>query len=294
MPSPFEQPVLVLGATSLVGRFLLPLAAERGLDVVALSRSPARGGAVRWMQADLAAPDLASRLPDAPTVLSLSPMWLLPPALEALQAHGMRRLVAFSSTSRFTKVDSSEPSERAVARRLAEAEAATVALCEAHGVGWTLLRPTLIYAEGEDANVSRLAALIRRWRVLPLSGAGEGLRQPVHAADLAAAALAAAESDAAAGRAYDLPGGETLSYRAMAERIFEALGMPPRIVSIPPLLWGVGLQLASPLLPGATSAMGERMAQDLVFDGEAAARDFGWAPRPFRPDFGRPVAKRSR
>lgn len=279
------QPVLVLGATSLVGRFLLPLAAERGVRVVALSRAPVNGGDHAFVRGDLAAPDLASRLPEAATVLSLSPAWLLPSALEALHGRGMRRLVAFSSTSRFTKADSPNPDERAVAQRIADAEAAVIAFCEARGVRWTILRPTLIYAEGRDRNVSRLAALIRRVGVLPLSGRGEGRRQPVHAADLASAALELIDRPEADDRAYDLPGGETLSYRAMVERIFEGLGRRPRIVPVPPALWRFGLRLAAPLLPGATAAMGDRMAEDLVFDAEPARRDFGWAPRPFRPRF---------
>jgi hypothetical protein len=33
--------------------------------------------------------------------------------------------------------------------------------------------------------------------------------------------------------------------------------------------------------------MGERMGEDLVFDGSIAAADFGWSPRPFRPRFPR-------
>lgn len=279
------QPVLVLGATSLVGRFLLPLAAERGVAVVALSRAPADARDPTFVRGDLAAPDLASRLPEAATVLSLSPVWLLPSALEALHGRGMRRLVAFSSTSRFTKADSPNPDERAVARRLADAEAAVIAFCDARGVRWTILRPTLIYAEGGDRNVSRLAALIRRMGVLPLSGHGEGRRQPVHAADLASAALDLIDRPEADNRAYDLPGGETLSYRTMVERIFEGLDRRPRIVPVPPALWRLGLRLAAPLLPGATAAMGDRMAEDLVFDPEPARRDFGWSPRPFRPRF---------
>jgi hypothetical protein len=31
--------------------------------------------------------------------------------------------------------------------------------------------------------------------------------------------------------------------------------------------------------------MGARMSEDLAFDGAPAARDFGWTPRGFRPDF---------
>ncbi len=172
-----------------------------------------------------------------------------------------------------------------MAARLAEGEAAVTAACTAAGVAWTLLRPTLIYAEGEDRNVSRLAGLIARFGVLPLAGRGEGLRQPVHAADLARAALQAMDAPAASDRTYDLPGGETLTYRAMALRIFEALGRPPRLLSLPPPLWRLGLALAAPFLPGVTAAMGARMSEDLAFDAAPAARDFGYAPRPFRPVF---------
>ena len=71
----------------------------------------------------------------------------------------------------------------------------------------------------------------------------------------------------------------------MAGRIFEALGQPPRLLSLPPPLWRLGLALASPVLPGATAAMGARMSEDLAFDAGPAMRDFGYAPRPFRPVF---------
>lgn len=282
-PSALEQPVLVLGATSLVGRFALPRLTAAGIAHVALRRSVS--DAPGWMRADLSDPELAARLPFCPTVLSLSPVWHLPPALGALKARGMRRLVAFSSTSVLTKAASPDAYEQAVARRLAEGEAAVRRFCGANGVAWTLLRPTLIYAEGHDQNVTRLARLIRRLGVLPLAGRGEGLRQPVHADDLAAAAIAAAAYPAAENQTYELPGGETLTYRAMAERVFEGLGRKPAIICTPEALWRLAFLLARPLLPGATAQMGARMSENLTFDGAAAARDFGWIPRGFRPDF---------
>jgi len=51
------------------------------------------------------------------------------------------------------------------------------------------------------------------------------------------------------------------------------------------VLWKLAFTLARRWLPEATAAMGTRMNQDLVFDGSPAERDFGWAPRPFRPVF---------
>jgi len=279
-----KTPILVLGATSLIGGFLLDRLRALDLAPIAVSRRPP-GADLGWLDADLSDPDLVDGLPPVGTVFSLSPIWLLPQALPALKARGMSRLVAFSSTSRFSKTASPVAAERAVALALADAEAAIAAWCGDNGVAWTILRPTLIYAEGRDGNVSRLAALIRRLRVLPLSGPGAGLRQPVHADDLAAGAILAASAAIAEDCAYDLVGGETLTYRAMAERVFEGLGRRPRIVSLPPALFALALRLAAPFLPGATSAMGDRMAKDLTFDDAAARRDFGWSPRDFHPRF---------
>ncbi len=273
--------LLVLGATSLIGAHLPAQAAGRRL--VGVSRAARSGRGYAWAQADLSARDAA--LPPAAEALALCPIWLLPEAFGALERAGVRRIVAVSSTSRWTKAASPHAAEREVARRLAEGEAALEAWAQAQGVGWTVLRPTLIYDEGRDRNVSRLAGLARRLRVLPLAGDGRGLRQPVHAADLAKGAIDALASPAARDRAYDLPGGETLTYRAMCERVFEGLGRHPRLLPLPPALWRAALALASPLLPGATAAMGGRMSEDLTFDAAPAERDFGWRPRPFHPDF---------
>ncbi len=276
--------VLVLGATSLIGGYLERELADAGVAYTQVSRTPPPLDRC-WLQADLSDPDLAAKLPPTHQVYSLSPIWLLPDALPALAAAGMKRLVAFSSTSVFTKAASADAAERLVANRLAEAERAVIVFCEDHGVAWTILRPTLIYDEWRDGNVSRLAGLIRRFGVLPVSGRGEGLRQPVHAQDLAAGAVAAAGAKAARNRAYDLPGGETLSYAEMAGRLFDSLNRRRRIVRLPAPLWAVAFAIARPLLPGATAAMGRRMEADLTFDGSPAARDFGWAPRPFNPKF---------
>ena len=279
-----KTPVLVLGATSLIGGHLLALLKAEDLEPVAVSRRPPTDDAC-WLDGDLKDPRLADHLPAVATVFSLSPIWLLPAALPGLKARGMRRLIAFSSTSRFTKTDSPDAGERAVALELAGAEAAVERWCAEHGVAWTILRPTLIYDEGHDGNVSRIARLVKRFRVMPLSGAGEGLRQPVHAADLAAGALAAAHAPSTRNRAYDLVGGETVTYRVMVDRVFEGLGKRPLTLPMPVWLFALIMRLAKPFYPGATTAMGTRMGQDLTFDSAEAARDFGWSPRGFHPRF---------
>jgi len=277
--------VVVSGATSLVGRYLLPRLAGTGLAVHALSRratAPAAG--VTWHAADLSG---EFGLPAGPTprLVHVAPLWLAPPLVRRMSAQGLRRAVAFGSTSRFTKERSADASERDVARALAAAEDDFVRACEAGRVSWTLFRPTLIYGDGLDHNVAVLSRLIGRFGFFPLPGRGEGLRQPVHAEDLAEACVAALESPATFGKAYDLPGGTTLTYRAMLEEIFRGLGKPPRIVRIPLPLMRIAIGLAR-ILPGyadLTPQMADRTSEDLRFGHVEATRDFGYSPRPFTP-----------
>jgi hypothetical protein len=237
-----------------------------------------------WLQGDLAKPETL-KPPSFEILYCTVDIALLADALPHIYTPALKRVVAFTSTGIVTKIESEVASERELLQRLAEGERRLISACERYRVGCTILRPTIIYAEGRDGNISRLAGLIRRFGVLPLMGTGAGLRQPVHAEDLAIGAIAAAASDAAIGKTYAMPGGETISYREMVGRIFDALGKPRRIISAPPVFWRLAFALAKPLFPNANAAMGARMAMDMAFDAAPAVRDFGWNPRGFHPRF---------
>jgi nucleoside-diphosphate-sugar epimerase len=279
--------VIVTGASSLVGDFLIPRLLAAGFLVHALSRRPApeRRGApgLTWTRLDVAGPLETARLPEAVSLFHLAPLWLLPPLVPLLAERGLKRLVAFGSTSRFTKEASGDPRERDLARHLAAAEVSLAAACEKAGVAWTLFRPTLIYDGRRDQNVAAMARFARRFGFLPVAGAARGLRQPVHAEDLALACLAALDAPATEGRAYDLTGGSVLSFAEMAEAVLRALGRKPRLVHVPlPALRA--LLGAASVLPGwrhLRAEMADRMDRDLCFDSSSASRDFGYSPRPF-------------
>jgi len=305
--------VLVTGATGVVGSYLLPSLCEAGFAVQAISRRPraesecgalpygragGEPGRVRWLSLDLARdfpspgqPSSAVRnrstvglgLEPAALLLHAAPIWLLPGLLPPLSELGLRRLVAFSSTSRFTKRSSSSARERDTARRLAEAEEAVESICRDRRIAWTIFRPTLIYGGGRDRSVSAIARLVRRLGFVPVAGAALGARQPVHADDLARACLAALDNPATFGKAYDLPGGETLNYAEMVARIALGVGRKPRLLHLPPsaLRIAIGLARLLPRLAHLSMEMADRMNEDLAFDGGPARRDFGYAPRGF-------------
>jgi nucleoside-diphosphate-sugar epimerase len=275
---------LVIGGSGLVGGYIVRHLVKCGQHPLALSRSPRTDVDVEWHCGDLhnAA---ALKLPPFATLFCTADAVLLAEALPHLIHPGLKRLVAFSSTSVITKQDTEVAAEREMIRRLAAAEQKIADTCQQHGIGWTILRPTLIYAEGRDTNITPLSRLIRRFGFMPLVGGAPGLRQPVHAEDLAIGAVAAANSNAAINEFYSLPGPDTVTYREMIGRVFDGLGLPRRFVSVPPWLWRAAFIAAKPLFPGANVAMGIRMMKDMTFDAAPAVRHLGWSPRSFRPTF---------
>ena len=170
-------------------------------------------------------------------------------------------------------------------QRLAVAEQQIADLCKQHGIGWTILRPTLIYAEGRDTNITPLSRLIRQFGFMPLVGGGPGLRQPVHAEDLAIGAIAAAGSAIAIDKFYSLPGARNLDLSGNDRTRVRRAGTAAAVLSVPPWLWRAAFAAARPLYPGANVAMGIRMMKDMTFDSTPAVRDFGWSPRGFKPTF---------
>jgi nucleoside-diphosphate-sugar epimerase len=274
--------VTVIGATSLVGTYLLPRLAASGRAVHAISRREVVDGDARttWHRVDVTRDPQG--LPGATIAVHLAPLWLAPPLVAPLAARGLRRLIAFGSTSVVTKERSGAARERDVARRLAEAEDRLRDECARHAVACTIFRPTLIYGGGRDRSLSAIARWARRLGFVFIAGDGSGRRQPVHADDLAAACVLALDAPVTEGRTYDLGGGTVLTYRAMAEIVCGAAG-GARVIGVPAPVLRAAFRIAS-LLPGygqVTGSMVDRMKADLVVDHSPAVRDFGYAPRAF-------------
>jgi nucleoside-diphosphate-sugar epimerase len=287
MPNDEQATVVVTGATSMVGRFLLPRLVQAGYRVQALSRKDAsaatRVDGVRWHTWDEATGLVSPALDSADAVLHLAPLWILPEVFDTFIALGINRLIAFGSTSRFTKADSADPGERQIAGGLEEAEAWLERACESHEIAWTVFRPTMIYGTDADKTITTMRQFIRRYGFLPLPGKGEGRRQPVHADDLARACVDALECCAAHNRAYNLTGGDVLTFRELVEALFAWEGKPARIVTLPAILLEPMVWLAGRVsgLRHINATMLQRIEQDLVFDCSDAVRDFGFAPRRF-------------
>lgn len=283
-----SQRIHLTGATGFLGRALTPLLVERGHHVTALVRSVDAAARVEAMGAapipgDLDSPRSVHTAFDAAapaTLVNLASLGFghAPTIVGAAEAAGLRRALFISTTAIFTRL---EPSSKQV--RIAAEDT-----IRASTLDWTILRPTMIYGTPDDRNMWRLLRHLRRLPVVPLPGGGTNLQQPVHVDDLAAAIVAAIDTDAAIGRAYDIAGPEALSFRDVVRAAGDAVGRRPLTISLParPVITVLSsVERTGRTLP-LTAEQIERLVEDKAFDISAATADLGYRPRSFHDGIG--------
>ncbi len=276
--------VVLTGASSQIGVFAIPRLVGAGFQVLALSRNGKPGSwpdhpNVNWYKPG----ELHEHCEDSNFLLSAGPMDV---ALQILKNHRcIKTAVVFSSSSVHIKTDSNNRAEKDQIRDMLAIQSQLRLLADERNIRLLILKPTLIYGCGLDTNISQLAGWIRRFGFMPVNGNAEGLRQPVHAEDLATVAVAALNSQAELPAELFLAGGETLSYREMVGRIFAALGKPERVVRLPQWLFVLMARLIGILRPRMkiNTEMVKRQKLDLVFDDGPAKNLLDYKPRPFAP-----------
>jgi nucleoside-diphosphate-sugar epimerase len=269
--------VLVFGGSGQIGHYLLPLLSARDETVIALSRTPrASTPEVTWIVGNLPGP--VPVVADISAIFSFGPLDLFSAWLSSVELPHAPRVIATSSMGAESKRSSEVSAEREISQRLRDGENAIVTACARHGSEWTVLRPTLIYGAGLDDSLTPIAQRAMRRRVFPLP-AGRGMRQPVHAQDLAQAALAALDTPAAAMKILSIGGGERLPVSDMFARVRRSL--PVDTLPLPLPAWS--LRLVRQSVAGLRGPL-SRLEVDLVADNAEMTQLLGIQPRPFHPD----------
>lgn len=276
--------VLLTGASGQIGVFAIPRLVEAGFHIIAVSRKGRPEHFPEIEQVEwLNEPDAEKASSRCQYMLSAGPIALSHRFLAA--GSQIQTAVVFSTSSVDSKLESANQSERDQVGSILEMEEKLQLQVQGRGMKLVIFRPTLIYGCGLDTNVSRLASWIRRFGFVPVNGRAAGLRQPVHADDLAEAATTALLSGKDLPTVLNLCGGESLSYFDMVRRIFMAVGKPERILKLPEWLFVLLVRMAR-VFTGSGSIneeMVRRQRIDLVFDDSQARALLGYDPRPFDP-----------
>lgn len=279
-----SQRVAVVGASSQIGQVLIPRLEAAGYMACRIGREDrgAAEGMTTHVFDELSGIFIPS-LGSADAVISLAPLPSIDVVVKMAKALGAKRIIAFGSTGRFSKLRSTSPIEQDFVAQQERAESVFSMQCEAVGMGWTLFRPTMIYGADSDLNVSFIKSMISKFGFFPIPVGANGLRQPVHVDDLASACVSVLGCEATVNKAYNLGGGEVLNFPELVKRIFKAKEKKPFIIPIPKSIFFLLINIMQkfPKVAFLRKEMVERMYQDLLADNQAAEIDFGYSPRPF-------------
>jgi len=167
-------------------------------------------------------------------------------------------------------------------KRLAESMVRTeVAL----GLVATILRPCVVYGEGDRLLLPRLSA-VARWGWLPRIGAGNSAMAVVHADSVADAAVRALDSGRAANRIYQVTNDGELTNRQFVAALSEGLGRRIRVIPLPePVGFGLALgiqgllRIVGPgLYPGTLTGAVRFWRGGNPYTSERARTELGWTP----------------
>ena len=236
---------VVTGAFGYTGGYVARRLIDEGVRVRTLSRRPAGtnplGDLVETMPLDFSDPDGLRRSMEGAGVfyntywiryargqvtfdIAVENSWTL---FEAAARAGVGRIVHFSVTN------SSHDSELPYFRGKAQVEDMLKTL----GVPYAIVRPTLVYGDG-DLLLNNMAWALRHFPVFPVYGKGDYPVQPVYVEDVAAQAVEAGSQRE--NLIVDAAGPETFSFEELLHLLASAMGVPARLVRTPS---AVGLAL---------------------------------------------------
>jgi len=151
------------------------------------------------------------------------------------------------------------------------------------GIDHVILRPSLIYGEGDNKHLADIARTIKRSPFIPVFGDGRYLRQPVYVRDVAESILKAVKLKKK-NKTYNIGGPDKLEFDAMMDMIAESLGLKRIKIHIPFSIgrFFVGLYERIMPNPGFTVEQMDSLRMDKVFDISDSVRDLGLKPKRFK------------
>ena len=276
--------ILVTGATGYSGRFLLRRLVANGRSLRCLVRPTSDCADLERLGVDLHVGDLEKPAEVRPAfagikrIVHLAHIRYAPTVVACLES-GVEQVVLISSLRRFSRVPSASVDE------VQKGEEGAIRA----GIPYTILRPSMIYGPGDDRNISRLSAYLRRRRWFPVFGSGRALQQPVYVEDVVDGILATLQNPCAIGKCYALAGAQALTYDHLIDAVGAAAGARVVKVHIPVRAALVGLWFLERfhVQIGIDGEQVRRLQEDKVFCIDAARADLGFSPLDFEEGLAR-------
>lgn len=148
----------------------------------------------------------------------------------------------------------------------------------------TILRPSMIYGDLCDRNMSKFIKMVDKLRIMPVIDRGESLIQPVNARDLGkvffTVLISPEETD---GKAYDLSGERPIKLIEVFKIISKELDKKTLYINVPLSLGVIMARIFKALTIGRIDLIEkvQRMGEDRSYSHDNATFDFGYNPIKF-------------
>lgn len=147
----------------------------------------------------------------------------------------------------------------------------------------TVLRPTMIYGDLCDHNMSKFIKMVDKFKLYPNIAYGTSLIQPVHAEDLGKAYYQVLTSVSTENKEYDLSGEKPIQMIECLKIIRQELKSHTLFIPIPLWLAAIGAWSLKGITLGKIDVIEKvlRMGENRAFDHQDATDDFDFNPRSF-------------
>ncbi|NOH16240.1 NAD-dependent epimerase/dehydratase family protein [Clostridium cochlearium] len=197
--------------------------------------------------------------------------------IEAAIKNNVKRVVLVHTTGIFSKFRMASDEYKDIENRLRY-------MIKKYSIKTTILRPTMIYGDMCDHNMSKFIKMVDNLRIFPVINHGSGLIQPVNARDLGKAyySILTLPSEKAKDE-YILSGEKPITMLYAFKLISKNLNKKTTFISFP-LSFGVFLARSLKIITlGKVNYIEKvlRMSEDRSFSHEDARKDFGYSPMSF-------------
>ena len=216
------------------------------------------------------------------TLLHIAGVLWSPCIVPVALKHGVNRLILVHTAGIYSRYRAAGETYREIEKEINRQVNALRA--QGRDVSVTYLRPTMIYGDLEDGNMSVFMHMVRRLRLMPVINGARYDLQPVWCGDLGRAYYQVLVSpDRTNNKDYILSGGVPIQLIDIFKTLGRYLGVKNTFISCPFPIAYAGAWAVYLLTFGRADFREkvQRMVEPRAYPHDEATRDFGYAPLPF-------------
>lgn len=221
--------------------------------------------------------DLQKTCKDVDTILEIYNIRYSLNVLEVALKEKVKRIIFVHTTGIYSKYKMASAEYKQIEKEVIEKSKGKIDI--------TILRPTMIYGDLCDHNISKFIKMMDKMRIYPMIAGGKAKIQPVNARDLGKAYYQVLiNEEKTKNKEYNLSGETPISIKDMLKSILKYLDKKSIFIPIPLWLSVACAYILKVITLGKVNIVEKvlRMDEDRCFDNTNAKNDFGYTTIDFR------------